>query len=102
VRARAISEADRIIARTGHLPIERIAAAVVDAVEPIIRADVDARWHVEMIEWRKEVEAVARERIAQEIEAEWAHFMRVTSTDEHHWLGRVYADVARIARGGAQ
>jgi hypothetical protein len=45
------------------------------------------------------IEAEVRERIAQEIEAEWAHFMRVTSTDQHHWLGRVYADAARIARG---
>jgi hypothetical protein len=49
--------------------------------------------------FRDFLEAEVRERIAQEIEAEWGHFMRVTSTDEHHWLGRVYADAARIARG---
>jgi hypothetical protein len=34
-----------------------------------VRADVDARWHSEMIEWRKEVEAVLRERLLTQVNA---------------------------------
>jgi hypothetical protein len=40
-----------------------------------VRADGDARWHSEMIEWRKEVEAVLRERQRAQVEA-LPHMMR--------------------------
>lgn len=59
-----------------------------------VRADADARWHAEMIEWRKEVEAVLRERIAQEI------LDRCNDTPNGP-CGRC-ARAAYIARGGAR
>jgi hypothetical protein len=70
-----------------------------------VRADERNRmtlpeWAQVVADARASAEAEVRERIAQEIEAEWAHFMRVTRTDQHHWIGRVYADAARIARNG--
>jgi hypothetical protein len=74
----------------------------------IARIRADERNRMTLPEWaqvvadaRASAEAEVRERVAREIEAEWEHFKRVTSTDEHYWLGRVYADAARIARGAS-
>jgi beta-glucosidase-like glycosyl hydrolase len=96
-RTRAIEAGARAIValeRSGHVWTRRDeAAAVVDAVTPIIRADEASHWKFDVSVQR--IEAEVRERIAQEIELEARLSMSLG-------VKTGMFDAACIARGGVQ
>jgi DNA integrity scanning protein DisA with diadenylate cyclase activity len=98
-RAKLMSVADQayLAARSGGGSQMDGTTAVVDAVEPIIRADAEDFFASVAV---PNIVAEVRERIAQEIEAE---VLNVSGRSEQ---ATAYADglehAARIARGGAQ
>ena len=47
-RNELIARVDRVIVRTGYQPIEKMAPAIVDELEPIIRADERAKFQCPM------------------------------------------------------
>jgi hypothetical protein len=126
VRARAIEAGARALGEVwvSNPTVLSDVAAVVDAVEPIIRAaergrifsSVRAEAMVGRTSWSVEcltdsdaecpgclctchIEAEVRERLRAQVEAQREQFIRVTHTPPEHPMARIYDDILALLDG---